>query len=180
MATASISHAHEGVHVSMTEISAMFDSEAAARSAAEALGERRMHAEDVQVWEAADHPLWAYDTRLRDDLRWAGTDGLVAALFGAAIMGTLTVAIAANSMGVGRAVILGALTGLGFGGLLGAVFGLQMAEPMDDDPVVTVTPPKGAHVLTFVTSRPSRARRVVSAAGGKLVSEPGHNLPITR
>jgi hypothetical protein len=117
--------------------------------------------------------------RIAKNARWARTDGLIAALLGAAVMAVVTVALAADAMGVGRALLLGAFTGLGFGGLVGAMFGLQMAEPMDDDPLVTINPTGGAHVLTFVTSRPTRARRAMEAAGGRLVSEPGHNLPVT-
>lgn len=179
MATATNVHAHDDVHISMTEVNVLFDDRSDAERAAEALKDRRMHAEDVRVWDAAGHPLWAFDARLHDDMRWAGRDGLIAALLGAAVMGALTVALAADTMGVGQALLLGALIGMGFGGLLGAMFGLQMAEPMDDDPLVTIDPARGAHVVTFVTSRPSRAREAMLVAGGRLVSEPGHNLPVT-
>lgn len=179
MATAASVHAHEDVHVSMTEINVLFDSLDAAERAAAEVRDRRFHAEDVQIWEPEDHQLWAYDMRIAKNARWARTDGLIAALLGAAVMGIVTVALAADAMGVGRALLLGAFTGVGFGGLIGAMFGLQMAEPMDDDPLVTITPEADARVLTFVTSRPNRARRAAMAAGGQLVSEPGHNLPVT-
>ena len=179
MATATNVHAHDDVHISMTEVNVLFDDRPVAERAAEALKDRRMHAEDVQIWEPEDHALWAYDMRIAKNARWARTDGLIAALVGAAIMAVVTVALAADAMGVGSALLLGAFTGMGFGGLIGAMFGLQMAEPMDDDPLVTIEPGRGAHVVTFVTSRPSRAREAMLAAGGRLVSEPGHNLPVT-
>jgi hypothetical protein len=63
--------------------------------------------------------------------------------------------------------------------LLGAMFGLQMSEPMDDDPLIIIRPDAGAYGLTFVTARPTRTRRAVLEARGRLVSEPGHNLPVT-
>lgn len=179
MATAINVHAHEDVHISMTEINVLFDSRSDAQQAADELKDRRMHAEDVHIWDPADHPLWAYDMRIAENARWARTDGLIAALVGAAIMAVVTVALAADAMGVGSALLLGAFTGMGFGGLIGAMFGLQMSEPMDDDPLVTIDPADGACVLTFVTSRPTRARKAMEAAGGRLVSEPGHNLPVT-
>lgn len=179
MATATNVHAHEDVHISLTEINALFDTRSDAQRAAEALANRRMHAEDVQIWDPKDHPLWAYDMRIHQNARWARTDGLIAALVGAAVMGVVTVVLASDAMGVGAALLLGALTGMGFGGLIGAMFGLQMSEPMDDDPLVTINPTGGEHVLTFVTSRPTRARKTMMVAGGRLVTEPGHNLPVT-
>lgn len=179
MATKTDVHLHEDVHISMTEVNALFESKAAAEEAARTLEARRLHVEDAQVWEAGDHPMWAYDSRLGDDMRWAGTNGLIAAMVGATVMGTTTVVLSADSIGVGMALLLGALTGLGFGGMLGAMFGLQRSEPLDDDPLIVITPETGSYGLTFVTARPTRARRAVLEAGGRLVSEPGHNLPVT-
>jgi hypothetical protein len=172
-------HVHDGVHVSMTEINALFDSRQKAERAVESLRDRRYHAEDVTIWQPQDHPLWAFDDQLGKDARFARKDALIAGMIGATVMGTVSTLLAPASMGTGMALVLGAFLGFGFGGMLGAMFGLQMAEPLDDDPLVTITPSTGQFVLTFVTSRPTRARRVVASSGGRLVSEPGHNLPVT-
>lgn len=181
MATATVSdvHAHRDVHLSMTEVNALFDSEKSANEAIRALGAARFHVEDATVWEPGQHQFWEMDDRLGKDARWAGIEALIAGSLGAGIMAAVTGIVAAERMGAWPAVLLGAMLGFGFGGLLGAMFGLQLADPPDDDPLVTVTPETGQVALTFVSARPVRARRLVRKMGGRLVTEPGHNLPVT-